>query len=231
MNAEAQRQQALVEAVLGRSDALGLAALPGVEGGIERGLSAYRLNAKAVAAKALASVFPRVIEWLGEDDFAAMAWAFWRQRPPERGDLGCWGEALAEFLDAQPGMEKALSDSARLDWACHQAERAADGRVDGPSLALLACTEPARLRLRLMPGLSLLRLDRPVLVWRKDWVARHQDLSGGEAAFIEALLASRDLEQALALALAADPLFDFSAWLQAALTETWLQAASDKDPP
>lgn len=230
MTAEARRQQALVEALLGRGEAIGLAALPGVHGGIERGLSAYRLNAKAVAAKALASVFLRVQEELGEDDFAAMAWAFWRQRPPERGDLGCWGEALAEFLDAQPGMEKTLSDSARLDWACHQAERAADGRFDGPSLSLLASTEPAQLRLLLMPGLSLLRLDRPVLVWRRDWVARHQALSEGEAVFIEALLARRDLEQALQQALAADPQFDFSVWLQAALTETWLQAASDKDP-
>lgn len=232
MTALARRQQALVEALLGRGEAVGLAALPGIEGGVERGLSAYRLNAKAVAAKALASVFPRVEQGLGDEQFAAMAWAFWRHAPSERGDLGCWGAALADFLDAQPGMDRALSDGARLDWACHEAERAADAALDAASLDLLATTEPTRVQLVLMPGLRLLRIDAqaidldeaslvPLLVWRKGWRAAQRRLDEGEAVFIEALLRGADLEQALGLA----PNFDFSNWLQTALTERWLQAA------
>lgn len=234
MKAEALRQQALVEALLRASAPLppGLCAPAGIEGGVARGLQAYRLNAQALAARALAGVYPAVQDWLGEADFAAMAWAFWRQHPPSQGDLACWGAALPDFLAAQPGMEPALGERARLDWAIHQCERAPDARLDAASLSLLAAAEPAELRLRPMPGLSLLWLRDeavpaaawPWLLWRRDWRCQQRRLSAGEAAFFAALLAGRDLEQALqeASAVAAD--FDFSAWLQDALSLGWLRA-------
>ena len=49
-------------------------------------------------AQALAVPFARVKQALGEADFAALAWSFWRAHPPERGDLAQWGGALAGFL-------------------------------------------------------------------------------------------------------------------------------------
>lgn len=219
----ARAQQALLEAILGRgSTPIDLAGLPGIEGGLGQGLRAYQLNARALAAKALASVHPRAWAELGEPDFAAMAWAFWRWQPPAQGDLAQWGGALADFLDAQEGMDPALSDAARLDWARHRAERALDAALDVASLGLLRERDATALRLRLMPGLQVLRprAAPPLLVWRQAWRAVHGTISESEACFVEALLAGQSL--ALALQRAED--FDFPVWLQAALREGWLQA-------
>ena len=79
-------QQAFVDTLLGRGDAPA-----GLIGG-ERGLAAYRNNLRALAAQALAVPFSRLREALGDDEFASLAWTFWRVHPPESGDLGQWGD-------------------------------------------------------------------------------------------------------------------------------------------
>ncbi len=242
--AELRRQLALLQALLQTphpaapppgARALGTVSLP-------RGLQAYRGHAKALAAQTLASVFSRLQQALGETEFAAMAWAFWRACPPERGDLGCWGQALPEFLRDQPGMPAWLPDLARLEWAAHQAERALDAELDAGSLQLLAEQETDRLCLRLRRGLQLLSLlgsaaarwpldlagsadeHLIVLVWRQGWRAEARLLAADQALFMQALLQGQSLQQALDQTLAAHAGFDFAAWLQAALSEAWLQA-------
>jgi len=231
----AARQRALVAALTQRDlEPEGLAALAGVSGvggGVARGLLAYRLNAQAVSAKALAASFPRLREALGGDEFDAMAWVFWRAHPPLRGDLALWGEALSDFLAAQPGMDGALCDLARLEWAYLATERAADAVLDVASLDLLARTDPQHLGLRMRPGLQLLaQQGGPWLVWRQGWRAASRTLADGEAALLLALLQGRSLDSGLSEAVAADPAFDFSAWLQIALQEAWLQSAFVLDP-
>lgn len=215
------QQQALVAAVMTRSEAPGVAALPGVEGGTARGLQAYRVNAQALSIKALAAVFPQVQRLLGEASFEMMAWAFWRACPPGQGDLAQWGGGLADFLAAQDGMDAAPPELAQLEWALHRAESAADAALDTESLGLLASVDPAELALRLRPGVQVLHAQStgPLLVWRKDWRAHSAPLTQAEAALMQALLDGLDLETALSLA-GSD--LDFSAWLQAALREAWL---------
>jgi hypothetical protein len=124
-------QQAFVDALLGRG------AAPATLTGGERGLAAYRGNLQALSAQALAVPFQRLREELGDQDFASLAWTFWRQHPPEGGDLGQWGGALEGFLVERAGEASGLPDLARLDWALHQAERAADVELDAASLNLL----------------------------------------------------------------------------------------------
>lgn len=68
----------------------------------------------------------------------------------------------------------------------------------------------------------------PVLVWRTAWRAHSAALTRGEAALMQALLDGVCLDRALALA---GSEFDFSAWLQAALRETWLQRAERLNTP
>ena len=215
------RQQALVAAVMTRTNAPGLSALPGVEEGVARGVQAYRINAQALSAKALASVFPQLQSLLGEASFNAMAWAFWRACPPAQGDLAQWGGGLAHFLAAQDGMDAEPLDLARLEWALHQAEGAADVEFDAASLGLLASVEAAELMLRMRPGMQVLAAQStgPLLVWRKGWRAHSAPLTRAEAALMQALLDRHCLESALSLA-GSD--LDFSAWLQAALREAWL---------
>lgn len=239
---EAQRQQALLQAILsGAALPDGVAAPDGFAAGASRGLLAYRLNAQALAARALGAVHGRLRELLGEADFAAMAWAFWRQAPPQRGDLAAWGEGLAAFLSQQADVPPHLPDLARLEWALHAAERAADAELDAASLAQLAGEGAAWLRLCLRPGSCVLSVDaqalallgvepegqaRPaVLVWRQQWRGRLAVLPPAQAAFTQRVLAGQPLQQALASTLQTHADFAFDAWLQRSLAEGWLQGA------
>jgi len=207
-------QQALLDAILNRGPLLSARGLPGVQGGEARGLQAYRGNAQGLAENTLASVFPRLHDAV--EDFDTMAWTFWRRHPPVAGDLGLWGAELPGFLAAQPGMDPALVDLARLEWALHQAESAADEGLDAASLSLFGTQEPQALRLRFMPGLALLG---QTLVWRQGWRAVSMELEGANAVFMRSLMQGTNLHEAL---LAAGESLDFSTWLQQALRETWL---------
>ena len=218
-------QQAFVNALLG------LAPAPAGLVHTERGLAAYRNNVQALSAQALGVSFGRLRDALGEDEFASLAWTFWRAHPPESGDLGQWGSALAGFLVARAGEASGLPDLARLDWASHQAERAADAGLDAESLALLGTTLPEEICLQLRPGVALLdQSEGPVLVWREGWRARSQALPLGDAAFIRALLGEVNLAEALVKGSAAQADFDFAAWLQAALRNAWLQGVRFAPP-
>ncbi|MDP1901085.1 MAG: DNA-binding domain-containing protein [Rubrivivax sp.] len=251
---EALRQQMLLRALLAD-------ARPGVVGGwlrdgegLARGLAAYRANAGALAERALAAAFPTLQQLLGEESFAALARAFWLRHPPLRGDMGLWGEALPAFVaDAESLAEEPyLGDVARLEWAVHRAERAADGGAVA-GLHLLGTDDPEKLWLRLAPGTALVRSPHPVatiwhahrsqaedrfdavraafaagrgeaaLVSRQGWQATVRALADDEARFTEAVLAGRPLAQAL-LAAGAD--FAFEPWLVAVLQRQGLAAVT-----
>lgn len=219
-------QQALVDALLGRGSA------PTSLTRGERGLAAYRNNLQALSAQALAVPFARLRDTLGEADFASLAWTFWRANPPERGDLAQWGGALEGFLVERAGEASGLPDLARLDWASHQAERAADAELDAESLALLGTTPPEQLWLQLRPGVAwVAQSDGPVLVWREGWAARSQAVSPGEAAFMQALLDEVNLADALVKGSGGQADFDFGTWLQAALQHAWLQGVRSTPQP
>jgi len=175
--------------------------------------------------------FSRLREALGEEEFASLAWSFWRAHPPERGDLAQWGGALEGFLVERAGEDSGLPYLARLDWAVHVAERAADVELDADSLALLGSTPAESLWLKLRPGVALLaQQGGPVLVWRQGWRGEWRGLSAAEAAFIRALLEGVNLAAALVKGFDAEADFDFGAWLQAALHNAWLQAVRSTPP-
>ena len=250
---EAQRQQALLRAFAGEPiDGLreqGARAL--------RGLDAYRANAEAIAERALAAAFATVQVMVGPDDFARLARAYWCAQPPSRGDLGEWGGGYADWLQAHPGLTAwpYLADCARLDFALHSCERAADAGLDAGSLSLLESADPAALRLELMPGVTLIRSAWPIASILE---AHRLDGEQAERAFddVRAKIAAPHGEDALVardgwravvhrvtdadarwtlsllaghdLARALDDAgatFDFAGWLQAALRHSWLKGA------
>lgn len=243
-----QRQQALVQAILGAEGA-GLTSVQGLQPVLRdlidgsRGLQAYQANAKALARRALSAVYPRLLEALGESQFAAMAWRCWQDMPPQRGEVGLWASRLPDFLAVQQGFPTPWMDCARLESAASEVERARDVALDAGSLQLLSESAPEGLRLDLRPGLTLLTVcagaarlwplnelcaadeAQPVcaLLWRKGWRAELLLLPRGGAAFTRALLQGENLAQALQAALAAEEAgFDFSNWLQQALLQGWL---------
>ncbi len=131
----------------------------------ERGLLAYRANGTALAERALTAVYPVLAQLLGEDSFASLARHFWRQAPPQRGDMAQWGAALADFIDAAPQLsgEPFLGDVARVEWALHCAATAADTTADIGSFALLASADPEQATLTLSDGVVALASAYPVV--------------------------------------------------------------------
>lgn len=257
---EVQRQRGLLAALAG-----GESSVAGLRESGERaarGLEAYRANAESIADRALASSFATVHAMLGDDDFKHLAREFWHAHPPGRGDLGEWGDALPAWLAAHGGLSAWpwLADSARLDFARHRNERAADAAFDAASLGLLESTDPAQLRVVLMPGTAVLRSRWPIAT-----IHRAHQLAGeaAERAFAEvreAVAAQRgeqvlvvrqgwravvheldaptaawtqDLLDGLDLATAltrAGEGFDFAGWLGRALRESWLSGVEAQAP-
>lgn len=173
--AEAERQRALL-AALWSTGATGVAVrLPCREGpvSVARGLGAYRANAAANAARALEAAYPTVQALIGADDFRRLAREHWLQAAAACGDLAEWGGALGDWLEAHPALADwpYLGDCARLDWAVHRCERAADAALDAGSIARLGDTEPQHLHLELRPGVSVLRSRWPVVMLHE---AHHQ---------------------------------------------------------
>lgn len=251
---EALRQQMLLRALWGD-------ARPGVVSGwlrdatprVARGLQAYRANAGALAERALGAAYPTVQQLVGEAPFGALARALWQAEAPVFGDMAQWGAALPAFITASPQLadEPYLADVARLDWAVHGAEQAAD--LDSPPAGLeqLAVAEPEQLRLRLAPGTALVSSGHPVvtiwqahrsalpdrfvpvreafargtgehaLVHRSGFKAAVTTLPDAAARFTQAVIVGQSLGQALA---SADHDFSFEPWLLAALQQGWLAA-------
>ena len=175
---EAERQQALLQAVLGAAPA-DAAAWRAPRAGWQRGLQVYQANAGASAERALAAAYPTVAALIGAESMAGLARVFWRAHPPLRGDLAEFGEGLPAFIARSEVLatEPYLADVAALDWAVHHAERAADAPAGGvQQLERLGDTDPARLRLQLVPGTALLRSRWPIVAIRQ----AHQPAADGE---------------------------------------------------
>ncbi|RQP24982.1 HvfC/BufC N-terminal domain-containing protein [Piscinibacter terrae] len=249
--AEAKRQAALVTGILSRdADA---STLPTRESGARalRGLQAYRVNAHASAERALGAAFPTVRQLIGEEDFDRFAQLHWRDEPPARGDLAEWGAAFAAWLSSQQPLREwpYLGDCAKLDWAMHRCERAADADFDASSATRLGDTDPSRLAVVLMPGLAVIESRWPiaiihrahhdagfsfdevrdaiareqaesVIVSRRGWKAVHATVDDATAQWTRQLLEGCDL--ATALSQAGDG-FDFTAWLTLAISSNWLK--------
>ncbi len=259
---EVQRQRALVAAIRGGAIESS-AQVRGIGAATrEAGLAAYRGNAALLADRALALAFPTLRAMVGAEAFAHLARSFGRASPPHCGDLGEWGEDFAAVVrsDSRLADWPCLADCARLDWAVHRCERAADSAFDAASMARLESVEPSRLRLRLRPGTQVLESAWPiatihaahrtasadvdairealaaeraecVLVWRCGWRGCVQAIDRATFDFTSALLEGIDLWTALS---GAPSGFAFEAWLADALRASWLRdvalTADDSGP-
>jgi hypothetical protein len=165
----AQEQQGLLAALFGDADEGAL--WPCLQAGshlalARRGLLAYQSNGLALAERALGAAYPVLAQLIGEESFAPLARQLWRQQPPQRGDLACWGAGVAAFIEAAPQLidEPFLADVARVEWALHRAATAADAQPDLASLALLSDGDEANAAtLTLGAGVFVLASAWPVV--------------------------------------------------------------------
>ena len=252
--AEAERQRALLAAIATRGAAPAELALHEGAARARQGLDAYRINAAAIAERALLAVFPTLAALIGAEDFEHLAREFWRAEPPARGDLGEWGATFPAWLEAHAAFTAwpYFGDAARLDLAVHQCERAADADLDAASLSLLSEAEPQQLRLVLMPGTALIRSRWPIVTIHTAHHAADSDFDAMRVAIDKevaetALVARLGWRAAVhgvdavtarwtghliagtpldqALADAGDD-FDFGAWLATAVRDKWLKGVA-----
>jgi len=106
---------------------------------LEKGLTIYRRNLKATASQALGITYPTVTKQIGDEMMAKIAVIMLTRQPPHAGDWGEWGIGLANLLKTLPELEDYpfVAESARLDLAIHQVERARNSTFDETSVYLL----------------------------------------------------------------------------------------------
>ncbi len=95
---------------------------------LPQGLQIYRHTVRGTLIETLREMYPACCALVGEDFFRQVAWEFMRAHPPQRGCLLWWGEEFARFIAtyAPASGVPYLVDSARYEWALHQARVAED---------------------------------------------------------------------------------------------------------
>jgi hypothetical protein len=130
----------------------------------------YRNTVRGTLLNALRLSYPAVQRIVGADFFEAALHPFMDEHAPRSAYLNDYGGELAAFLATfEPARSLPyLADVARLEWAVNRALHAHEGSgLDLQRLAALDEAARAQVRLRVHPGVSLLRLQFPAdAIWR-----------------------------------------------------------------
>lgn len=188
----------------------------------EGGLAVYRRGVEETRHTALAAAYPVVRRLVGDAFFREAASQYARAHPSVSGDLHAFGAHLADFLRGYPYAASLayLPDVARLEWAVHRAQHAADApRFDFAALERVPPQAHPALRLLLAPSVgcvasqhaihSLWEANQPqrdgtpngndaqsVLVWREEGVVRARVVDEAEWQFLAALGRGAPLSEA-----------------------------------
>ena len=206
-------------------------------------LAIYRGNVIANAVRALTATYPIIRQLVGDEFFDGLARAYGREHPSVSGDLNQFGEQLADFVSAFPHTQSLpyLPDVARLEWLAHYAHYAADHvPLDTGRLAAIREDDYPRLALTLHPAVAVFASPYPVfriwevhqddyrgdiavdlgsgadavVVYRPQFRVSVAALTGGESAFLSAIVQGALLGDALQQAFAQDAAFDLTASLK-----------------
>ncbi len=130
------------------------------------GAAVYRSSVLANHRGALAATYPSVARLVGEVFFTAAAWRFALANASTSGDLGEYGGQFPRFLaDYAPAASLPyLADVARLEWACHECERAAEPPAfDFAALSRVPAGRYGELCFTLHPAVRLVASPHPVV--------------------------------------------------------------------
>ncbi|MGI9025573.1 MAG: HvfC/BufC family peptide modification chaperone [Burkholderiaceae bacterium] len=147
-----------------------------------RRIAIYRANSIASATKALTGAYPVIREVVGGEFFDALVRAYWQSTPSHSGDLGDYGDAFDAFVAGfEPvGELPYLADLARLEWAVHLAESAADApRFDAATLADVPPDRQSTLIFTFVPGTAIVSSAYPIA---RIWSLHRDDSLRSEAA-------------------------------------------------
>jgi hypothetical protein len=201
-------------------------------------LRIYRHHVFHSLATALSATFPTVQALVGDEFFRGLARAFIAGSLPTHPVLSEYGAGFATFVEGYPpaGGLLYLADIARLDWTLNVAFHSpAEPRLGVADLAAIPVEQLPAKSVSLAPGAAVVRSPYPIdRIWAavqpgasnetvelagggaRLLVLRRPDdvgfvaLGPGEASFLEALAVGHTLEEASAMALSAEAVFDLS---------------------
>lgn len=214
----------------------------------------YRGNLAAHWQRALAEAYPVLLQQVGEEFFHALAREYGRARPSLSGDLAQLGAGLADFLKDFPPVQTYpwFPALAQLEWAVHQASRAADGHpLVAAELAGLEAHALGELAVVRRPATALITSDWAVadlwlahqahgpqphtpmdihqpnraLIHRPHWRVEIRLLTLGEYTALEQLASCHPLAGALEAGVDADPAFDPGTAVARWLTDRLLETS------
>ncbi|WP_339409256.1 HvfC/BufC N-terminal domain-containing protein [Pseudomonas sp. EA_35y_Pfl2_R5] len=181
----------------------------------EQGLAIYHNAYRARLLETLRGDYPAVHDWLGDEEFDALALAYLSAHPSQHYSLRWLGAQLADFIDGYlvPAQAAPLSELARLEWAFTLAFDAADASVlSMAQMAELAAEDWPTLQVRLLPSVQWLACrhnslalwrackeqgefpgSQPLsevescLVWRDHLITRYRSVAADEAAALQGM--------------------------------------------
>jgi hypothetical protein len=231
-------QAAFAAHIIGKDRAELIASVAGDSISAAARLRVYRHHVSHSLTAALSATFPTVRALVGEEFFRGLARAFVASTLPTQPVLSEYGEGFAGFVAGYTPASGLpyLADIARLDWALNAAFHSpAEPRLGVADLAAIPVEQLPGKSVSLASGAAVVRSAYPVdriwaaaqpgasneivdlasggarlLVLRRPDDAGFVSVSAGEAAFLEALAVSHTLEEAAAMALSAEAVFDLS---------------------
>lgn len=132
------------------------------------GLAVYIGNRRAVAMRALSSLFPTVQQLLGEA-FASAVLLFIQQNPSEAAEITQWGAGFPSWLAQQEELISYpyVAAVADLEWRIAELEHAEDTTIDLASFQLLREFSPNELRVVVNKNCVLLNSSLPLYdIWK-----------------------------------------------------------------
>lgn len=132
------------------------------------GLAVYVGNRRAVAMRALSSLFPTVQQLLG-DTFDSAVLLFIQQNPSEAAEITHWGAGFPNWLAQQEELMSYpyVAAIADLEWRIAELERAQDTEIDLSSFQLLREFSPNELRVVVNKNCVLLSSYLPLYdIWQ-----------------------------------------------------------------
>ncbi len=128
-----------------------------------KGLKIYQHSLIANAARALSITYATVHSYIGKNRFNTLVANYLKAELKQEYDWGEFGSTLPGFI-AKQELSNAylLSQIAKLDLACHQAERSKDVPIDLTTLNLLGEHDAYQLYINFCSGIDIMQSTLPL---------------------------------------------------------------------
>jgi len=170
-------------------------------------MSIYRHHVTANLVNTLLSIYPLIVQLVGEDFFRRIAHEYIEHYPSRSANLHDYGQYLSDFLAAFAPVNQLpyLPEVATFEWICHTLQFAADPiPFDLKTLQMISPDNYEQLHFILHPASHVIQFHYPILriiALCKGEIDENIDMNEGS---VNLLIIRRDLEMMLVPLMLAD---------------------------